>query len=133
MTMTILGLITVKTPQQLDALSMQTYIFGAIAGVVFLLLAALLANSIKFEGGANPKDPGKRRMWFWVLLIGALAVFFLYNMFIVAQTISPNLQSKFMTTNVIGSGVSILVYLVFGFILSKIFSKGKLGNWFPSK
>ena len=133
MLLSILGLVTVKTPAQLDALSMQTYIFGAIAGAVFLLIAAMIANSIKFEGCSNPKDPGKRRMWFWILMFLSFVAFFLYNMFFVAKTISPNLQSKFMTTNIIGSVIALVVYLILGFILSKAFSTGKLGNWFSSK
>ncbi|MEP7170797.1 MAG: hypothetical protein ABI855_15620 [Bacteroidota bacterium] len=133
MNTTILGLITVKTPQQLSALSIQTYIFGAVAGAVFILIAAIVANSIKFEGGANPKDPGKRRMWFWVLLVASFVVFFLYNMFSVAPNVSPNLQSKFMSAYSIGSVITVAVYLILGFILSKTFPTGKLGNWFSSK
>lgn len=129
----IIGLITVKTPAQLDALSVQTYIFGAIIGAVILLVAAMISNAIKFEGGSKPKDPGKRRSWFWILMIISFAVFFLYNMFTVSSTIAPNLQSKFMTTNLIGSLIAFVVYFILGFIISKVFSTGKLGNWFPSK
>ncbi len=133
MLFSILGLITVKTPAQLDALSMQTYIFGAIIGAIILLVAALISNAIKFEGGSKPKDPGKRRSWFWILMIASFVIFFLYNMFTVSSTIAPNLQSKFMTTNIIGSSIAVVVYFILGFILSKIFSTGKLGNWFSSR
>jgi len=131
--MYILGLITVKTPSQLDSLSMQTYIFGAVVGIVFLLIAIIIANAIKYEGGSNPSDPGKRRLWFWVLLFLSFATYFLYNMFIVSKTIAPNLQSKFMTTNIIGSVIALITYFIAGFILSKMFSTGKLGSWFSSK
>ena len=127
---TILGFITVRTPQQLNALSMQTYIFGAIVGIIFLALAALIANAIKFQGGSNPKDPRKRRIWFWVLLVVSFIAFFLYNLFGVAPTVSNNLQSDFMNAYVIGTVITIAVYLVLGFILSKTFRTGKLGNWF---
>lgn len=131
--MRVLGLITVKTIQQFEALSIQNFIFGAIAGVVFLTLAALIAYVIKFEGGDNPGDPRKRRLWFRVLLVVSFVIVFLYNMFFIAPTVAPNLRSKFMTTNVISSLIDVVTYLVIGFILSKSYSTGKLGNWFPSK
>lgn len=133
MLITILNLITVKTPAQLSSLSMQTYIFGAILGIVFLIIASIIANSIKFEGGANRKDKAKRKFWFWFLLFMTFASFFLYNMFVVSKTVAPNLGSKFMTTNIIGSIIATVVYLILGIILSKIFSTGKLGSWFSSK
>ena len=128
-----LGLITVKTPAQLDTLSIQTYIFGAIVGACFLMIASLISIAIKFEGGAYPKDPGKRRMWFWILMALSFSTFFLYNMSMVALTVAPNLHSKFMMTNIIGSSISFVTYFILGFIMSKSFSTGKLGNWFPSK
>ena len=129
--MTILNLITVKTPAQLSSLSIQTYILGAILGVVLLLIAAIIATMIDYIGGSSDEDSKKRRFWFWVLF--SLIGFFLYNMFIVSKTIAPNLESKFMITNIIGSIIATVVYLILGIILSKIFSKGKLGSWFPSK
>lgn len=133
MNLSTLALISVKTPKQLDALDIQTYIFAAIASLLFLLIAAAIASMIKFEGGSKPSDPGKRRLWFWVLGILSFATFFLYNMFAVAPTIAPNLQSKFMTTNIISSVITLIVYIVLGFTLSKIMRTKKIGNWFPSK
>jgi uncharacterized membrane protein YeaQ/YmgE (transglycosylase-associated protein family) len=131
--MNTLWLISVRNPHQLDSLSMQTYIFGAVFGAILLLAAVITAFMIRYEGGAKPRDPGKRRMWFWVLLFAAFGGFFLYNMFVVAPTVSPNLQSRFMTTNVIGAAIALVTYLLLGFALSKAFATGKLGNWFPSK
>ena len=133
MLLSFFGLITIKTPAQLDALSMQTYILGAIAGIVFLLIAAIIAQTIKFEGGSNPKDPRKRRIWFWILFVATFAAFFSYNMFSVQTTVGPNLQSKFVTTNIISSTIAVVVYFILGFIISKVFSTGKLGNWFHTK
>ena len=37
--------------------SLSAYIMAIIIAVVFLLIAALISNSIKFEGGTNPGDP----------------------------------------------------------------------------
>jgi sulfoxide reductase heme-binding subunit YedZ len=129
--MTLL-LITVKNPSQLHALTTQTYILGAVAGGIFLLAAAIIAHLIRFEGGSNPKDPGKRRQWFWAFMFLSFSTCFLYNMYIVSHTIAPNLQSKFITANITGSLICLATYLIAGFILSKTFSKGKFGSWFPS-
>jgi uncharacterized membrane protein len=129
---TMFAVFTVRTPRELDELTLQTYVAGAIVGAIFLLLAATIAQAIKFEGGANPKDPRKRRLCFWFLMIASFAAFFLYNLFAVAPTVSTNLQGRFMTTNVIGSVIVIVTYVVGGFVLSKIFSTGKLANWFSS-
>ena len=126
----LLALVTVKTPAQLNALNMQTYIFGAVVGLIMLAIAAFVANRIKFEGGQNPKDPGKRRMWFWLLLAITFVAFFLYNKFSVAQTVSPNLQGKFMTATLVGCGIAVGIYLIAGFGLSKAMSRSKVGNWF---
>ncbi len=126
----LLALVTVKTPAQLNALNMQTYIFGAVVGLIMLAIAAIISNRIKFEGGQNPKDPAKRRMWFWLLLGVTFAGFFLYNKFSVAQTVSPNLQGKFMTATLIACGIAVGVYLIAGFALSKAMSRSKIGNWF---
>ena len=56
MLMTILNLITVKTPAQLSSLSIQTYILGAILGVVLLLIAAIIATMIDYIGGSSDED-----------------------------------------------------------------------------
>lgn len=129
---TLLGLVvlTVRTPRDLDALALQTYILGAIIGAIFLLFATLIAQMIKFQGGAHPTDPGKRRLWFWALMVLSFASFFFYNSFVVAPTVAANLQGMFMTTNIIASVIVVATYLVAGFVLSRIFATGKLASWF---
>lgn len=126
-------LVLVRTPKQLAQLTLQTYVVGAVCGLLFLAIAAILSSLIKFEGGANPSDPGKRRMWFWTLLVVCFAAFFLYNRLMVSPKIALSLQTKFMMTNMFASFAAVLVYLVAGFVVSKINATGKLGNWFPSK
>ncbi|MBL0178694.1 MAG: hypothetical protein IPP98_06145 [Gemmatimonadetes bacterium] len=128
----ILPQVIVKTPRDLDALAMRTYIAGAVTGGLFLLLAVVIAHSIKFEGGSRPKDPGKRRLSYWLLLFAMLATFFGYNAFAVASGVSTNLQAKFMTINATGCAIALLTYLVVGFVLTKVFSTGKLANWFSA-
>ena len=79
----IVLLVAQKTSlKDIDGLITNSYMFGAVCAVVFLLIAVLISNMIKFEGGSNPKDPKKRRMWFWIIGIITPVVFYLYNMFL---------------------------------------------------
>ena len=120
--------------KQVPALVTSTYIFALIFMGVAILLAAVISNMISIEGGSNPKDPGKRRMWFWVFAIIGPVSFFLYNLLSVIPTIKkgPALD-KFGVTHIIGAAIILVAYIVVGFVLSKIMKRGKLGNWFPSK
>lgn len=131
--MPVLAIIKITTPAQLDTLATQTYLSAIVMAAIFIFFAVVAAYSIKFEGGQYPKDPAKRRLWFWALLMACFTVFFLYNMFFVAPTIKPSLQGKFLKINIISLLVSLGTYLILGFMLSKMFSRGKLGNWFQSK
>jgi sulfoxide reductase heme-binding subunit YedZ len=120
--------------KQVPALVTSTYIFALIFMGVAILLAAVISNLIKYEGGTNPKDPGKRRMLFWIFAILGPVAFFLYNILSVIPTIKkgPALD-KFGVTHIIGTAIILVGYIIIGFVLSKIMKRGKLGNWFPSK
>lgn len=128
----VLGLVTVRTPRDLDALGLQTEIAGVVVGAVSLLLAAAVAQAIKFQGGKNPKDPSKRRLWFWLLMAAGAVGFFLVNFYVIQPTVAPNLQPQFMNVNAIGTVIVIGTHVLGGFLLSKAFSTGKLASWFPS-
>ncbi len=107
------------------------YIISAAFAGVFLLIAALISNAIKFEGGANPKDPGKRKMWFWIIaIIGTLAnlLFGLFSYYYPEN--NSYAKSQLITAIGIGTGICLVLYIVFGFVLSKVFKNGKIGNWF---
>ena len=120
--------------KQVSALVTSTYIFALIFMGVAILLAAVISNLIKYEGGTNPKDPGKRRICFWIFAILGPVTFFLYNIFSVIPTIKkgPALE-KFGVTHIIGTAIILVGYIIIGFVLSKMMKRGKLGNWFPSK
>ena len=53
-----------------------------------------------------------------------------------AFVLAPNPENDqmvyddYMASLPIAAGIGCLVYLVLGFVLSKIFKNGKLGNWF---
>ena len=120
--------------KEVPALITQTYIFAVIVMVVFLLLAIIVSKIIAHEGGTNPKDPGKRKMWFWIFAIVGPISFFLYNYMLVIPTVRRGPAMEMFSSHPSIATVIILVsYIVIGFILAKTMKKGKLGNWFPSK
>lgn len=107
------------------------YIISVVAAFVFILIAALISSAIKFEGGARPKDPGKRKMWFWVMGILAPIANLVFGLFNYYYPQGNNYaRDKMITALGIGSAATFVVYLIVGFILSKVFKNGKLGNWF---
>lgn len=110
--------------------STTAYIVSIITALVFLLLSAFIATAIKFQGGSNPKDPQKRKMWFWVLAILNPAVIFLLGYFVFKPDANILIVNKYITALSIGTGIGFVLYIVIGFVLSKIFRNGKLGHWF---
>ena len=111
--------------------SLSAYIVAVIVALVFLCIAAIISTLIQFEGGSHPKDKGKRKTWFWIFAILTPLVVFLYGFLIVRSDINvPSLRDKYTTALSIGTGLAFVLYLILGFILSKIFKNGKLGNWF---
>jgi len=120
--------------RDVPALITSTYIFAIIFLAVFLLLAIIISNMIAYEGGTNPKDPGKRKMWFWIFaILGPISVY-LYNFIMVIPNIRPGpAEGAFGSTNLIATLIVLVSYILIGFILAKTMKRGKLGNWFPSK
>jgi len=111
---------------------MNSYIISIISAGLFILIAALISNGIKFEGGANPQDPKKRKIWFWIMAIINPVVFFVLAAFVLAPVADDDqmVYDEYMAALPIAAAVGFVVYVVLGFVLSKMFKNGKLGNWF---
>ena len=111
---------------------MNSYITSIIAAGLFILIAALISNMIQFEGGSNPKDPGKRKMWFWIMAILNPVLFYVLSAFVLAPNPENDqmVYDDYMASLPIAAGIGFVEYLVLGFVLSKVFKNGKLGNWF---
>ena len=111
---------------------MNSYITSIIAAGLFILIAALISNMIKFEGGANPKDPGKRKMWFWIMAILNPVLFYVLSAFALAPNPENDqmVYDDYMSSLPIAAGIGVVVYVILGFVLSKVFKNRKLGNWF---
>jgi sulfoxide reductase heme-binding subunit YedZ len=107
------------------------YVIAVVFAAVALLIASLISNAIKFEGGANPSDPRKRRVWFWLIGLIATLANFLFGIFSYYYP-AGNDYAKSQLIIAIGAstGICLVLYILLGFILSKIFKNGKLGNWF---
>ena len=117
--------------RDVPSLITETYMIAIVFIVGFLLLAMLISTMIKYEGGTHPKDPGKRKMWFWIVGILAPITFFLYNFLAVIPNVARGpAASKFSMHPLIATGIVLVAYVLLGFILSKLMKRGKIGNWF---
>ncbi|WP_158797877.1 hypothetical protein [Pedobacter sp. L105] len=110
--------------------STSAYIIALITALLFLLLSAILANAIKFEGGSAPKDPQLRRNWFWTLALLNPAVAFLLGYFVFRPDANIMVLNNYKIALNIGTAIGFVLYILLGFILSKIFANGKIGHWF---
>jgi sulfoxide reductase heme-binding subunit YedZ len=110
--------------------STSAYIISIITALVFLLLSAIIANAIKFEGGSNPKDPQSRRTWFWILAILGPAVGFLLGYFVFKPDANIMIVNNYVSALSMGTAIGFVLYILLGFILSKVFANGKIGHWF---
>jgi len=119
------------TIQNLNGLITNTYILSAIIGIVMFFLSLIIANLISYEGGKNPRDPKKRKYWFWTLASIAPTINFTWNYIYVAKLISvPVALDKFYIQNAIATGVCLFVYVIIGFVVSKLLAKSKYGTIF---
>jgi len=111
---------------------MNTYIVSVVVAALVIIIAAVVSNSIAYEGGAHPKDPGKRKLWFWVLSILSPILTYVLGAFVVApdKNLDPMGYDEHMNSLPIAAIVALVIYVVIGFILSKAFKNGKLGHWF---
>jgi sulfoxide reductase heme-binding subunit YedZ len=110
--------------------STSAYIITLVTALIFLLLSAIIANAIKFEGGSNPKDPQSRKTWFWILAILNPALAFLLGYFIFKPDANMMVVNNYVSALSMGTAIGFVLYILLGFILSKVFANGKIGHWF---
>jgi len=111
---------------------MTSYIIAAIFAGAMILIAALISVAIKFEGGANPSDPRKRKTWFWIFAIINPILFYLLAAFVLAPKAIEDQMAydEYIAALPIATAVGFILYIVIGFVLSKMFRNNKLGHWF---
>ncbi|WPQ63839.1 hypothetical protein SIO70_03070 [Chitinophaga sancti] len=110
--------------------SITAYTVSVIITLVILFIAAIIANLIKFEGGSRPKDPKIRKLWFWVLCLINPILIFLLGFFVFMPDGNRMVIKNYLAALTIGTVAGFFLYILLGFILSRIFTNGKLGHWF---
>ena len=107
------------------------YIIGLVVFLVLMLVSIIVANSIPYELGANPKDKSKRKMWFWIICALVPICVFVANYFIGYQGIKvPSKAAAYLQAMSIATVLATMLYIVCGVVLAKIFNHGKLSSWF---
>lgn len=111
--------------------TVSAYVIAIIVAVVLLLIAAVISNLIAYQPGNNPTDPRARRIWFWVFGIFTPIISLALSYFIQYTNLRiPTQKSEYLTAMCIAACVGFVLYIILGFVLSRIFKNGKLGNWF---
>lgn len=110
------------------------YVVALLFSGVSLLIAALIANSIRFEGGAAPRDPGKRRLWFWIIGLLGMFSYFLFGIFDFYFPLNNTYaKSKAINAVAIGTTICFIFYVIAGFVCSATIKNGKINNWFHGR
>ena len=117
--------------RDIDGLITNTYMFAVMTAIVMIGIAILVASMIQFQSGANPKDRMKRKIWFWILAVLTPVIFFLYNLFLVLPNIKAGpAMNKFSLHSGLSPVIAFVLFVVFGIVISKLFKRKKVGNWF---
>lgn len=143
---TLLLLLAKRTTIPTVPTDISMFVVAIVCALGFLLLAMLVASLIKFEPGSNPRDPKKRKLWFWILGVFALILAFVLLYFVIPVPVEavdwdqiPDISARrryetqmahYRMMAGIATGASIVIYILLGFILSKLFKNKKIGNWF---
>jgi hypothetical protein len=115
--------------RQIDALIGETYVYALIVAIIALGIAFIIAKLVKFQGGKNPRDHIKRRIWYIVIGLITLIAFFLYNALYVSSLIAKApLQAKFSTANILATLLVLVVYVTVGIITMLIMRRSKWGS-----
>jgi methionine sulfoxide reductase heme-binding subunit len=111
--------------------SVSAYIISIIIALIILFASVIISISIKFEGGTKPKDPRNRRMWFWILALVTPVIIFLMGFFVFLPTYANRkVINDYISALSIGTVAGFFLYVILGFMLSRVFRNGKLGHWF---
>jgi hypothetical protein len=111
---------------------MNAYVIAVVAVMVVILLAVLSAQAIQFSGGDNPQDKKKRKMWFWILSVLAPVLAYVLGAFVIHpnKDTDPIPYQEHMDALPIAAAVAFVLYIVLGFVLSKMKVTIKVAHWF---
>lgn len=107
------------------------YVIGGVSMLVLLVIAAVIANAIKFQIGDNRTDITKRRVWFWILAVLVPVLTFAITYFATYKGLKvPTQKDQYFNAMCISAAVFFVVYIILGVVLSLVNKKGKMGDWF---
>ena len=104
------------------------YIWSAVVLVVFFCVTLVLAHAVKRD--ETHTGAGLRRLWFWIFAVLTLAVSFLINLWISHGIESVHEKQLYLNNSIVGAGAAFVLFVLFGYLLSKIFKNSKVGTWF---
>ena len=129
------GCTDMNTTNDEDLLSLQveTYVFAVIVLLVAFAFSVLVSQLIAWQPGTD-RSYMKRRIWYIIIGILSSMGFWLYNQFVVMQTITGDdsvvLKHKFGVTNFECLSITIGGYVVLGLIVALVFRKSKFATIF---
>ena len=104
------------------------YLWSALVLVVFFSVTLVLAHAVKRDD--THTGAGWRRLWFWIFAVLTLAVSFLINLWIAHGIKIPHDHQLYINNSIVGAGAAFVLFVLFGFLLSKLFKNSKVGTWF---
>lgn len=106
------------------------YVVSGITALVLLLIATLIAIVINYEGGSRPKDPKKRKTWFWIIAAMTPALSFLLGYYVFKPEANIMIVKQYVHALSLGAFIGLALYILLGFVLSRVYKNGKIGHWF---
>ena len=89
--------------------TVSAYVIGGVSMLVLLGIAALIANSIKFQIGDNRTDITKRRIWFWILAVLVPVVTFAITYFVTYKGLRiPNQKGQYFNAMCWSAAISFI-------------------------
>lgn len=110
--------------------SITAFVISIATTLVLLMIVALISNAINFERGSRPKDPARRRLWFWVIAVLNPAIIFLLGYYMFRPDANIMIVNRYFHALSVGAVMGFVLYITIGFVLSKIFKNGKISHWF---
>ena len=121
----------VTTISQLTTLKHETLIYAVVVMAVALLVSFVITTFlIPYKGGKDNSYIARRVVFILCCVVSALA-FWVYNQTVVMATIrNAGFQSQFGSTNLLCLLITVVGYLLFGFLIALIFKKSKFATVF---
>lgn len=104
------------------------YAWALVICIVFILIAAIIANLIPNKPGG--KDISQRKTWFWICFVLVVLISFGINWILASDIKIPSKHSDYVTATAISTAIAAILYILIGIGLSKGMKRSKLGSWF---